>query len=111
MHAEDLLVNKGGNRKAVETVSEGLPESDVVSSLAFVVESIDTIDGGALVVTSEQEEVLWILDLVGEEKADGFETLFTSINIITEEQVIGLWRETAILEQSQEIVVLTVNIT
>ena len=34
-------------------------------SLTFIVEPVDAIDTGALVIASEQEEVLWILDLVG----------------------------------------------
>lgn len=67
MHGEDLLVDDGGNWEAVEAVGKGLPELDVVSSLALVVEAVDTIDGSALVVAAENEEVLWVFDLVCEE--------------------------------------------
>lgn len=67
MHGEDLLVDDGGNWEAVEAVGKGLPELDVVSSLALVVEAVDTVDGSALVVAAEHEEVLWIFDLVCEE--------------------------------------------
>ena len=73
VHGEDLLVNDGGNRQAVEAVGESLPQLDVVSSLALVVEAIDTVDGGAFVVATEDEEVLGVPDLVGEEQADGLE--------------------------------------
>ena len=41
MHGEDLLVDDGGNWEAVEAVGKGLPELDVVSSLALVVEAVD----------------------------------------------------------------------
>jgi hypothetical protein len=34
MATEDLLVDYGGNRQTVETVSERLPQLDVVASLA-----------------------------------------------------------------------------
>lgn len=101
VHAEDLLVNDSGNRQAVEGVSECFPELDVVSSLAYeahqgrrgvaggkghtlVVESVDSVDGGALVVPAENEEVLRIFDLVGEQQADGLERLFATIDIIPE---------------------------
>ena len=65
MHGENLLVDDSGDGKAVEAISEGLPQFDVVPSLAFVVKAIDTVDGGALVVPAEDEKVLRVLDLVG----------------------------------------------
>ena len=69
MHAEDFLINDGSDGETVETVSEGLPQLDVVSSLAFIVEPINSVDGSALVVTSEEEEVLWVLNFVCEQQA------------------------------------------
>lgn len=66
MHGEDLLVDDGGNGQAVEAVSEGLPQLDVVSSLALVVESVNTVDRRALMVSAKYKEVLWVLDLVCE---------------------------------------------
>jgi hypothetical protein len=71
VHREDLLVDDGSDGQAVEAVGECLPQLDVVSSLALVVEAVDTVDRGALVVTAEDEEVLRVLDLVCEEQADG----------------------------------------
>lgn len=71
MHGENLLVNDGGNRQAIKAIGEGFPQLNVVSSLAFVVEAIDTVDRGTLVVTAKDEEILRVLDLVGEEQANG----------------------------------------
>lgn len=34
-------------------------------------------------VTSQDEEVLGVLDLVGKEQADGFEGLFASVDVVT----------------------------
>lgn len=73
VHGENLLVNDGSNGQAVEAVGEGLPQLDIVSSLALVIEAIDTVDGGALVVATQDEEVLGVPDLVREEQADGLE--------------------------------------
>ena len=73
VHCEDLLIDDRSNWQAVEAVSECLPKLDVVPSLALVVEPVNTVDGGTLVVTSENEEVLGIFDLVGEKQANGFE--------------------------------------
>jgi hypothetical protein len=65
VHAENFLIDDGSDGEAVETVSEGFPELNVVSPLALVVETIDTINRSTLVVPSEEEEVLWVLNLVG----------------------------------------------
>lgn len=61
MTAENFLINDGGNGKAVEAVGECLPEFDVVPSLTFIIKAIDSIDGGAFVISSEEEEVFRIL--------------------------------------------------
>lgn len=44
MHAKNFFVNDGCNWKAVETVSESFPKLDVVSSLALIIEAIDSVD-------------------------------------------------------------------
>ena len=64
MHGEDLLVDDSSDGQAVETVRKCFPQLDVVPTLALIVEAVDAIDAGTLVVSSQNEEVLWIFDLV-----------------------------------------------
>lgn len=64
MHCEDLFINDSCNWQAVEAVCKGLPQFDIIPSFAFIVESVDAVDRCTLVVSSQDEEVLWILDLV-----------------------------------------------
>jgi hypothetical protein len=52
MHAQDLVIYEGCNGHAVEDILEFFPDADRVSTLALVVEAIDTIDLTAFVVTS-----------------------------------------------------------
>ena len=111
MHAEDLLVNDSRNRETVEAIGKGLPQLDIVASLALVVETIDSIDASAFVVTAKDEEVLGILDLIGQQQTDGFERLLSSIDVISQKQVVGLRRELTILEKAQQVVVLAMNVT
>ena len=101
MHGEDLLVNNGGDGKAVEAVCKRLPKLDVVATLAFVVETVNTVNRGTLVVSSKNEKVFGIFDLVGQKKANGLERLLASIYIVAEEKIVRLWRESTILEQAQ----------
>lgn len=111
MHGEDFLVDNGCNWQAIEAIRKCLPQLDVVAPLALIVEAIDAVDGRALVVAAQDEKVLRVLDLVCEEQADGLEGLLATIDVIAEEEVIGLWGETAVLEQAQQIVVLSVDVT
>jgi len=67
MHTENFLVNDSSDGETVEAVSESLPQLDVVPSLALIVETVDSVNWGALVVSSEQEEILWVLDFVSKE--------------------------------------------
>lgn len=62
-------------------------------------------------VTAQNEEVLWVLDLVCQKKADGLEGLLATIDVITEEEVVCFRRETTVLEQAQKVVVLSVDVT
>jgi hypothetical protein len=111
VHGENLLVDDSSDRKAVEAVGESLPQLDVIATLALVVESIDTVDRGALVVAPKDEKVFGVLDLVGEEQADGLKRLFSSVDVIAKKEVVGLRREATVLEESEKIVVLSVDIT
>ena len=110
MHGEDLLVDDSGDRQAVEAIGKRLPKLDVVAALALVVEAVDAVDGGALVVASQDKKVLGILDLVGQEEADGLERLLAAVNVVAEEEIVGLWREAAVLEETQQVIVLSVNV-
>lgn len=41
--------------------------------LTFIVEAVDSVDAGTLVVATEQEEVLGVLDLVRKKETDRLE--------------------------------------
>ena len=111
MHCEDLFVDDGRNWQAIEAVGERLPQFDVISSLALIIEAIDTVDRGALVVPTQDEEVLWVFDLVGEQQTDRFEGLLSTVDVIAEKEVVGLGGEAAVLKKTQKVVVLAVDIT
>ena len=111
MHCEDLLINDSGDWKTVEAVCEGLPQLDVVSSFALIVEAVDTVDGGTFVVATQNEEVFWILDLVCQKQADCLEGLLATVHVVAKEEVVGLGWESPVLEQAEQVIVLTVYIT
>ena len=52
MNAEDLVVNYGSDWEAVEAMDELFPELQRISSFALIIESVNPVDGPALVVSS-----------------------------------------------------------
>ena len=58
-------------------------EDRINKKFTFFIESVDSVDAGTLMVSSQEEEIFWVLDLIGEEQSDSFQRLFTSINIIS----------------------------
>ena len=62
-------------------------------------------------ITSEQKEVLRVLDLVAKKKTDSLERLLTSVNVVAEEKIVCLRRKATVLEKSEQIVVLSMYVT
>ena len=111
MHGKDLLVNDSRNWKTVEAVRKGLPEFDVISPLTLIVEPVDPIDRRALVITSQDEKVLRILNLVGQEQADGFKRLLASVDVVPKEEVVCFRGETTVFEEAEKVVVLAMYVS
>jgi len=78
--------------------------------LTLVVEAVDAVDGGTLVVASQQEEVLGVFDLVRQQQADGLQRLLPSVHVVSQEQVVGFGGEAAILKEPQQVCVLSVDV-
>mmetsp|Transcript_91951 Transcript_91951/g.233805 ORF Transcript_91951/g.233805 Transcript_91951/m.233805 type:complete len:308 (+) Transcript_91951:258-1181(+) len=110
VHAHDLLVDEAADWQAIEDVAELLPELDVVPPLALIIETVDAGDGGALVVAAQQEEVLGELRLVAKHQGNCLQRLLAAVDIVAQEDVVAVWREAAILEDAQQVVVLPVHI-
>ncbi|CDK26665.1 unnamed protein product [Kuraishia capsulata CBS 1993] len=98
MHGKDLFVDDGSNRQTVETISKRLPQLDIVAPFALVIESVYSVDGGTLVVTSQDEEILRILDLVREQQTDCLQRLLAPINVITQKEIVCFGRKGSVLK-------------
>lgn len=62
-------------------------------------------------VSAQDEEVLGVLDLVGEQQADRLQRLLSTIDIVSQKQIVGLGWETTVLEEAEQVVVLSMDIT
>lgn len=61
-------------------------------------------------VAAKDEKVFRVLDLVCEEKTNRLERLFASIDIVTKKEVVCFWGKAAILEQTEEVVILPMDV-
>lgn len=62
-------------------------------------------------IAPKQEEVLGVFDLVSQQEADGLKRLLPSVHIIAQKEIVRLRGETTVLEQPQQVSVLTMDIT
>ncbi len=100
VHTENFLINDRCHGKAIKDIAEHAPKSDRESALALIVKAINSVDLGTLVVSSQQEEVLRVLDFVAEQKTDCFNGLLSSIDVIAQEEIVGLGWESSVLENT-----------
>ena len=110
MHGKNFLIDDCSDRKTIEAISEGLPQLDVVPPLALVVKSVDAIDRGTFMVSTQDEEILRVFDFIRQKKADCLQRLLSSVHIVTKKQVIGFRGKSAVFEEAEEIVVLPMNV-
>ena len=110
MHAENFVVDQRGNRNAVENILELLPDADGVAALTLVIKPIYPVDLAALVVTSEKEEILLILTLVGQEQDNNFEGLLSTVDIVSQKKVVGFRWVATIVKQLHEVSVLAMDV-
>lgn len=98
VHAQDLVIYKCGNRKLFEDIDEFFEKAAVFLrwrlkryfrfSLPFeerLIEAVDVRERVALVIASQQEEVLGVLDLESQQQQHGFNLHGASSLIVTEE--------------------------
>jgi hypothetical protein len=122
MHAHNLFINECDQWHVVEAIIEKLPECNFVASLDLVEESINAGNSLTLVVTTQDNDLLGISHLQGEQETNDLTALFTSVNVISHEEVPGILRNNVILlfllvfvshffEHVKKVGVLSVNIT
>ena len=73
-------------------------------------EAVNPVYAGALVVAPQQEKVLRVLDLVGQQQAYALQGLLAPVHVVPHEQVVGLRGEIPVLEEAQQVRVLAVNV-
>jgi len=112
MHAQDSVINDRRDGQHVEAKPKLFPDSHIISPLTLIVEPIHPVDALALVVASQQEKVVWELDLVGQQQADRLNRLLSPVDVVSNENKLLVARWIASdFEQPEQVKVLTVDIS
>lgn len=74
----------------VEDSVKLLPQTNFVSALDFVEESVNSGDCLAFVVSSEDDNLQWVPDFQRKKQANHFAALLTSVDVVAHEQVTAV---------------------
>jgi len=112
VQAEDLIVDKGGEREVVEKIREGFPHVGIsILSEAFIVESVHLSDLAGFVIATENRNALRIPNLQGDKQSHSLHREIATIDVVAHEEIIGIWVGSANLEQLHQVMELTVYIS
>ena len=98
MHTNNLVINDSTAGQAIKGVAKLLPHFYREATAALVIESVNTVDTSTFMVAAEKKEILRILDLVSEKETNDFQRLLSTINVVSQEKVVGLRRGGVIVE-------------
>jgi hypothetical protein len=79
--------------------------------VTFVVKSVHEVDLRGFVVSTEKEKILGVFDFVEKKKGDRVDRLGTAIDVISKKKIIRDTRISTTLENTKEIIELTMSVT
>lgn len=111
METEDIILNNSGQWEIIKQVCEILPHiRTAILSDALIVEPVDLCDLSTFVISSEDCDSVSESHLESDEKGDSLEGVVASVDIITHEEVIGVWAISANSKKLHEIMVLPMDV-
>jgi hypothetical protein len=118
-----LVADNGSQRQPLKEIIHLLEDTSWVFNIftktfcALCSKSEIPIDFSIFVVSSEHEDLLWILQFQRKEQAKYFQTLRPSVNIVTEEEVIKTCnvptfaRSFPNVEEPHQVMIISVNVS
>lgn len=108
----NLLLDQSSEWEVVEEIGEVLPNVGIaILSQTLIIEAVDLGDLSRLVVATQDGDSILVSDLECHQERDGLDTVVASIDIVSHEQIVRVWRLATDSEQFNQIVKLSVNVT
>ena len=112
VHTQYPIINNRTNWQNIEDGAELSPQFDTIPSFALVIKAVHPVNGLAFVVASEQEEVIRVLNFIRHQETDCFDTLFASIDVVSDkEKLLVIMRIAGNIKKSEKVEKLTMHIT
>lgn len=78
MKTEETIFDYSGQRQVIKKLSQGFPDVAVtVFSAAFIIESVDLGNLSRLVVSSQDDDSVFVSDFEGNQQSDSFNTVMS----------------------------------
>ena len=101
MQAENLVLNNCCEWKIIKELGEAFPDvGSAILTKAFIVEPINLSDLSGLMVASEDGYAIRVAYFESNQKSDGFNTIVSSVNIVSHKKIVGVRHFTS---QSEEL--------
>jgi len=88
-----------------------MPEFDAINPLTAVIKPIGSVNRLALMVTAQKEKVFRVFNLECQQQADRSYRKMTPVHIVSQEQVIGVWRIASAVEMVKQVFKLAVDVS
>jgi len=112
VQTEDLAVHQRREGQVVKQVSEIFPHVGVsVLPQTLVIETIDLCDLTALVVAAKNGDATTEPHLKCDEEGDGLYAVVAPVHVVPHEEIVGVWRLAADLEELHKVVELSMDVS
>ena len=102
MNTEDFAFNNSTNAKVVEDFGAVLPWVGItVLSNCFIVEPVHSSNLSGFVISSQESDMRWVLQLQAEQELESFNRVVASIDEVSHEDVSSVGDFTALVEEFQ----------
>ena len=107
-----LFFNQGSQGKVIKEIGKVFPNIHVsVFHQAFVVEAVDLCDLPRFVIATKNGDAMSKPYFERHEKRDRLDRVVSSVDVVSHEEIICIWRVSSDAEQLHQVMKLTVNIT
>lgn len=111
MNAEISIVDDGGEDQKVKHLGAVSPHIDgTVLAKALVIEAVHLGDLTALVVAAKERHSVGVADLQGQQKEKCLYAVVASVDVVAEEDVVGVGTLAAHFEELLDVVELSMKI-
>ena len=110
MHTYNLIVNQSRDWHEVEHLGELLPKFNRINPFTRIIKPISSVYGLAFMVAPEHEEIFWVFNFIGQQQTYSCNAEISTIDVVTKEQVVGIWWVHVEVKVVEEVFELSVNV-